>query len=211
MKKVIFLMLSLAFVFTACENADVTKAKSLNGTWKGTTMVDEDEADMVCQFFADENSNTGKYIEVINYYDEVEEYDITYGLPYNVYVGGSFSVKDGYLKLTYDTASVTVFADTLAIRDYITTVVEYDLSEEGEHRYAAYDLEQLIKDYTVGTEVELSELWTKVYNGSNNSKGDGFSNLQVNEETMSYNSADLGKIELKRSPKDMFNEYPLKD
>lgn len=203
-------MLSLAFVFTACENADVTKAKSLNGTWKGTTMVDEDEADMVCQFFADENSNTGKYVEIINYYDEVEEYDITYGLPYNVYVGGDFSVKDGYLKITYDTTSVTVFADTLAIRDYITTVVEYDITE-GEQRYAEENLEELIHNYTIGTNVELSELWASVYGESNSGKGEGFSKLQVNDETMSYNSSDLGKIEFKRSPKDMFNEYPLKD
>lgn len=210
MKKLVFLMISLAFVFTACEDADLTNAKKMNGTWAGTTMVDDDETDMVCQFFTDENGKTGKYIEALSYYDEVEEYGITYSLPYNVYVGGDFSVKDGYLKITYDTTSVTVFADTLAIRDYITTVVEYDITE-GEQRYAEENLEELIHNYTIGTNVELSELWASVYGESNSGKGEGFSKLQVNDETMSYNSSDLGKIEFKRSPKDMFNEYPLKD
>ena len=209
MKKVLFIMLSFAFLFSACEDKDVTLTKSLIGTWVGTTQVDEDETDMVCQFFADENSTTtGKYVEALSYFDEVEEYGITYALPYTVYVGGKFSVKDSYLKIIYDTATVEVIADATAIRDYITTVLEYD-REQGEQRYIDDDIEELISNYTIGTNVELSELWAAVYSDSNNDKGDGFSDLKVNEETMSYGSADLGKIEFKRSPKNMFDTYPI--
>ena len=212
MKKLLFLMLSMTFVLAACEDKDVTLTKGLIGTWYGTTQVDGEETDMVCQFFADENNpTTGKYVETLSYYDEVEEYGITYALPYNVYVGGDFIVKDGYVKITYDTASVGVIADDTAIRDYITTVLEYDLGEQGEKHYADYDPEELIKNYTTGTNLELSELWALAYNDSNDGKGDGYSDLQVDAETMSYHSADLGKIEFKRSPKNLFEKYPVED
>lgn len=211
MKKLLFLILSMAFVFTACEDKDVTLTKSLIGTWVGTTMVDEDETDMVCQFFADETSaTTGKYVETLSYFDEEEEYGITYAIPYNVYVGGKFRVKDAFLKITYDTTSVEVIADTTAIRDYVMSVLEYD-REQGEQRYVGQDVEELIHNYTIGTNVELTELWTEVYKDSNNDEADGFSDLQVGEETMSYHSADLGKIEFKRSPKNLFEKYPLED
>lgn len=212
MKKLLLLILSMAFVFTACEDKDVTLTQGLIGTWVGTTSVDGNETDMVCQFFADENSSTtGKFVETLSYYDEVEEYDITYALPYNVYVAGKFRVKDGSLKITYDTASVEVITDSTAIRDYITTVLEYDLSEQGNKQYASYEPEQLIKDYTLGTNLELAEIWAEVYQDSNDDAADGFLNLQVNEETMSYHSSDLGKIEFKRSPKNLFDKYPLED
>lgn len=211
MKKLLFLILSMAFVFTACEDKDVTLTKSIIGTWVGTTMVDEDETDMVCQFFADETgTTTGKYVETLTYFDEEEEYGITYAIPYNVYVGGKFRVKDAFLKITYDTTSVEVIADTTAIRDYVMSVIEYD-REQGEQRYVGQDVEELIRNYTIGTNVELSELWTEVYKDSNNDDADGFSDLQVVEETMSYHSADLGKLEFKRSPKNLFEEYPLED
>jgi len=210
MKKLLFLILSMAFVFTACEDKDVTLTKGLVGTWVGTTMVDEDETDMVCQFFADEGATTGKYVETLSYFDEEEEYGITYAIPYNVYVGGKFRVKDAYLKIIYDTTSVEVIADTTAIRDYVMTVLEYD-REQGEQRYVGQDVEELIHNYTLGTNAELAELWTLIYKDSNNDEADGFSDLQVGEETMSYHSSDLGKIDFKRSPKNLFEEYPLED
>lgn len=211
MKKTLFLLLSFAFLFTACEDKDVTSTKGLIGTWIGTTQVDEDETDMVCQFFAVEDSNTsGKYVEAISYYNEVEEYGITYAIPYTVYVGGKFNVSNSYLKITYDTATVQVLADTTAIRDYVMRVLEYD-REQGEQRYIDNDVEELIQNYTLGTNVDLSELWAAVYNDSNNGKGDGFSDLQVNEKKMSYVSADMGKIEFKHSLKDMFDTYPIDD
>lgn len=210
MKKLLFLIMSMAFVFTACEDKDVTLTKGIVGTWVGTTMVDEDETDMICQFFADENATTGKYVEALTYFDEVEEYGITYALPYNVYVGGKFRVKDASVKITYDTTSVEVSADTTAIRDYIMSVLEYD-REQGEQRYVDQDVEELIRNYTKGTNAELSELWTEIYKESNNDSGYGFSDLQVDEKTMSYKSSDLGKIEFTRSPQNLYEEYPLED
>ena len=208
MRKILFLMLSMAFVFTACEDKDATLAKGLVGTWYGTGYVDENETEMGYQFFEGSEPKTGKFVEITDYRLLMEDFDSEFEIPYTAYAGGTYTVKDGSLILTYDTETTSIILDKEAVNEYVTLLQQQD-AETGDGFWANEDAEKIAIYFTDTREEDLTKLWTELLDDMNNSEGSGFGDLKVDDKKMSFDTEDVGTLSYERVEKNIFEEYPF--
>jgi len=212
MKKILLftMLVAVASLFTACENPDTKAAQNLQGTWEGYNYFGEDEVDAEYQFFACDENNTGKFIEVnhLSFTDEVD--GIEYEMPYLAYVGGEYSVKDGHLYMSYDPETAEVYFYEDPVMDYITAYLTWD-SEKGEGVWTE-DTPEDVTEYFINSRTEsFGEIWAEMCEESNtnNTESTGFGDLKVDEKQMSYHASDLGTLTYTRASKDIFEEYPF--
>lgn len=212
MKKVLLMtmLVAVASLFTACENPNTKLAQSLVGTWDGSNYFDDEAVDAEYQFFACDENNSGKFVEVnhLSFSDEVD--GIEYELPYLAFVGGTYTVKDGSLVLVYDTETAGVHFYEDPVSDYVNAYLTYD-REKGEGAWVEDSPESVIEYFIASRTDSFGEVWAEMcedYN-SNNSNATGYGELKVDEKTMSYHTSDLGTLKYTRDTENWFEEYPF--
>lgn len=198
----------MAFVFTACEDKDATLAKGLVGTWYGTGYVDEEETDMGYQFFEGTEPKTGKFVEITDYKLSMTDFDSEFDIPYTVYVGGTYTVKEGSLIITYDTETTNIILDEDVVNEYIT-MLQQESAEAGDGFWANEEHDKIAIYFTDTREEELTKVWTGLLDDMNNSEGSGYGDLKVDEKKMSFSTEDVGTLSYERVEKNIFDEYPF--
>ncbi len=209
MKKLLLftMMLAVASVFTACEDTDAKLAEKLKGSWKGTTLINDEEYPMAYQFFESTDGKTGKFVEMTSdkYLEEIDGEE--YVLPYVVYVGGQYKIDEGWLSLTYspETTVIEIYED--ALNNFAEAYLAYDRAKEEPSMGDATveEVAELYKEYIFD---EDNDNWTEMYEKLNANKADGFSNLSINEGKMSYKTGDAGRLEFE-STDEIFKQYPF--
>ena len=207
MKKIfLFTMLvAVALLFTSCENADVKTAQNMAGTWEGSTFFGEDEYPADYQFFPDEKGNTGRFVEIdyLSITDEVG--DVTYEIPYSAYVGGKYTVKDR-LYLEYDVETAWVYIEEEPVTEYVTAFLEFDRESGAGEWLDAKDLSEYFIDSM--TE-DLGNSWEGIIKDFNTGLANGFGQLKVTKNQLSYHTSDLGELVFTKASEDLFDEYPF--
>ena len=212
MKKVLLftMLVAVASLFTSCENPDIKLAQSLVGTWDGSNYFDGDEVDAKYQFFACDENNKGKFVEInhLSIFDEVD--GIEYEMPYIAFVGGDYSVKNGYLVLSYDAESAGVYFNEDPIINYVNAYLTYD-REKGEGIWTQENPEDVTEWFISTTTDDFEEDWAEMCKkfNTNNEEAMGFGNLKVDEKVMSYHTNDLGTLTYTRDEVDWFEQYPF--
>lgn len=210
MKKVLLItmLVAVASMFSACENKDNKMAQDMKGTWEGSTYFGEDEYPADYLFFPDAESNTGNFLEIdyLNFTEMIE--DDSYEIPYLAYTGGTFTVKDGTLFLDYDTESSWVWFDEDAVMEYVMAFLEYDrVYGDGEWQEEA---PQDMADYYINTQEEsIGPEWQTIIADLNEGLSNGYGQLKVTAEQISYHTSDLGELVFTKSDEDLFDEYPF--
>lgn len=204
------MLVAVASFFTACENPNTKLAQSLVGTWNGSNYFGGEAFDAEYQFFACDENNSGKFMEMnhLSFSDEVD--GIEYELPYIAFVGGTYTVKDGNLIMIYDPETAGIHIQEGPVSDYVNAYLTYD-REKGEGAWGEDSPESVIEYFIDSRTGSYEKDWTKMceeYN-ANNSNLNGFSELKVDEKTMSYQTSDLGTLKYTRSSKDWFEKYPF--
>jgi len=203
------MMLAVVSMFTACEDTDAQLAEKLKGTWKGTTLINKEEYPMTYQFFESTDGKTGKFVEITSdkYTEEVNGEE--YKLPFNVYVGGTYKIDEGWISLSYFPETTLVELD----EDYLRKFAEVYLQSErmtDNTEWADATPEDVMDLYTQYIDEEDQGSWIDMYKTLNENKADGFSNLTINEGKMSYKTGDAGRVEFE-SIEDIFIKYPFED
>lgn len=212
MKKAILfsLFIAVASLLTSCDNPDTTLAQNLVGTWEGYNYFGDEEIDAEYQYFECDENNSGKFIEVnhLTFVDEIDS--IEYEIPYFAYVGGEYYVKDGRLYMTYDpeTAEVYFFEDQAF--EYVSAFLAWD-REKGEGAWIEDTPEDVTEYFIASRSESFGEDWSKMCEkaNSNNSEAAGFSELKVDQNTLSFHASDMGTLKYTRSEENIFEEYPF--
>ena len=210
MKKLLLItmLVAVASMFTACEDTNKKMAQDMKGTWEGSTYFGEDEYPADFQFFPDAEKNTGKFLEIdyLSISDDVDE--ITYQMPYLAYVGGTYTVKEGKLFLDYDSESAWVWFDEDPVIEYVNAFLAYDL-EYGEGEWQEFEAQELV-DYFIESRTEdLGSAWEEIIVDLNKGMSNGYGELKVSPEQISYHTSDLGVLVFTRADYDVFDEYPF--
>ncbi len=208
MRKLLFaLFIALATMFTACENNDAKLVEGLKGSWKGESKVGGKTVSVEYQYFESTDGKTGKFVEITNlsYLDSLN--GVEYAIPYLAYVGGEYSVEDGWFKIKYYPETTNIDFDQNAILDYAADFLQYQ-SEIGDTTWADETPESL-KAFFIETLTDgCVNDWQESCEDFNNSIIDSFDNLYIDENTMSFKCGDLGKVEFQRKNHNFFDEYP---
>ena len=201
------MMLAVASVFTACEDTDAKLAQDLKGAWKGNTLINGEEYPMAYQFFESTDGKTGKFVEITcdSYTEELD--DIEFELPCYVYVGGKYTIDEGWLSLKYYPETTIIEMDEDAMKDFAEA---YLLTVQDNPDWENATPEDVIRLYSEIVNEDDQESWQDMYEKSNTSGADGFSNLTIKDGKMSYKTGDAGVVEYE-SAKEVFKKYPFED
>jgi hypothetical protein len=211
MKKVLLftMLIAVASLFTSCESSDSKLVKNLKGSWEGTTLVFGEETPVQYQFFESTDGKTGKFVEETEQYIYDTINGEPFAIPYWAYVCGKYSVEDGWLDFKYEPETSTILFDEDYVLGYINAFLENDRLN-GEGLWAEETPEDLTEYFLDTRSEDLGQEWSEICEEFNNAEGDGFSNLTVDENTMSFAATDMDKIVFKRTT-DMFDKYPFED
>ena len=202
------MLFAVASMFTSCEDPDKKLVNDLKGTWSGTTTIDDDDLPVEYQFFESTDGHTGMFIEV-THLSILDTIDYTvYEVPYRAYVGGSYSVKDGWLSITYDSETSTIIFDEDVAYDYIAAFLD-NARERGDEDWMNETPEDVTEYFINSRTEDIEDEWREMCDNFNKGKKDGFSHLTVSPSKMSFSASD-GPAEFDRTD-DIFDSYPFED
>lgn len=201
------MMLAVVSMFTACEDTDAKLAQDLKGAWKGTTLINDEEYPMAYQFFESTDGKTGKFVEITSdsYTEKLD--GVEYGLPCFVYVGGQYTIDEGWLSLKYDPETTLIEMDEDALRDFAEA---YLLTVQDNPDWADATVDDVMSLYSEIVDEDDQGSWQEMYEKSNANKADGYSNLTIKDGKMSYKTGDAGVVEFE-STDEVFKRYPFED
>lgn len=201
------LLIALATLFTSCEISDDQLAQRLKGAWAGESIVNGKKAKMEYQYFESTDGKTGKFVEIthLNVSDTVNGTE--YVMPYKAYVGGDYSINNGLFSITYLPETIQIVFDKDAINSYAQAFIANENGKENSE-FANTTPEELAASIIKSGTKELSSDMKSFYVDYNELKPDGYENLRISENKMSFMTSDVAKVEFNRMGNDILEEYP---
>lgn len=201
------LFIALATLFTSCEISDDQLAQRLKGAWVGESIVNGKNAKVEYQYFESADGKTGKFVEITNLSVSDTINGSEYVLPYKAYVGGDYSINNGLFSITYLPETTQIVFDNDAINNYAQAFITNENGKENSEFTDTTPEELAASIIESGTE-RLSGDMKSFYVDYNELKPDGYENLRIDDNKMSFMTSDVAKVEFKRMGNDILEEYP---
>jgi len=200
------LLIAIATLFTSCEISDDQLAQRLKGAWAGESIVNGKNAKVEYQYFESADGKTGKFVEITHLSVSDTINGAEYVLPYKACVGGDYSINNGLFSITYLPETTQIDFDKDAINNYAQAFIENENGKENSE-FADTTPEELAASIIESGTERLSSDMKSFYVDYNEMKPDGYENLRIDDNKMSFMTSDVAKVEFKRM-NDILEKYP---
>lgn len=185
------------FCFSSCNDAQL--AEQLDGTWHTSyTQKDEDgvpyvqEQEVTFTHIASNTKDGGRFKEKVITAIETEEYDLDVSCKTVCTISGEWEIINGDLYMTYNLSTMNVEVKNMDCK----------LSNNAALGFSILGISRVKFQNIITAEIRRNtyqEMY-KCYQQSNkeNDKGGAFLDLSIEDNTMSYSTSDLGRLEWKR-------------
>lgn len=187
MKKNIFMIFILPLFLAGCSDSDI--ATKMEGSWENTIASFEkgDDAHVVqtTTFTKNTDDDGGTFTAVLN--ATAHDDDVNCTLSYNSSIKGTWGVTLGDLDLHYDLSTLSVHL----------TSFDIDVSDDFDDEDDVVDYYSYKRECEQEFKKSANEEIHDFYESFNDEDG-SFTDIKVNENTMSFNTTDDGRMKFTR-------------